>query len=278
MEAPRATAAAEAFDAPPLLRVDGLSKRFGGIVALEGYQVRLFEGDLVGLIGPNGAGKTTVFNLLSGVMRPTAGRIRFAGRDVTGQRPDRRAFLGIARTFQNIRLFPALSVVDNVRVALHRRLGCGLWPTLLHTRSFRNSEREIAARADRLLSLLDLADAALEPAGVLPYGLQRRLEIARALAASPRLLLLDEPTAGLNPSETEALAALLRRIHAEFGLTLLVVEHDMHLIMGLCHRIQVLDRGRVLMEGTPEAVRTDPRVVEAYLGTPKARRDRAAAR
>lgn len=249
-----------------LLKADGLEKHFGGIVALADYSVEVLAGELLGLIGPNGAGKTTVFNLLSGVLRPTRGRIALKGRDITGQRPDQNAAMGIARTFQNIRLFNALSVVDNVKVALHMHLGRGFWQTIGHSPVFRRSEARLEAEARKALELLDLDPVAEETAHTLPYGLQRRVEIARAVAAGPQLLLLDEPAAGLNPTETEELVAVIRRIHRDYGLAILLVEHDMQVVMSVCERIQVLDRGRVLAGGTPAEIRGDPRVVAAYLG------------
>ena len=253
----------------PLLSARGVSKHFGGVTALADYQVEIPAGILMGLIGPNGAGKTTVFNILSGVLPPSQGRVLLRGRDITELKPHQKARLGIARTFQNIRLFPSLSVLDNVKIALHMRRGKGLWPTLLHTPGFRRSEREMHARAGEYLELLGLDQVAREEAGNLPYGLQRRVEIARALATDPALLLLDEPAAGMNPNETAELVEVIRRIHAEYGLTIFLVEHDMKLVMALCQRIQVLEQGRVLALGTPQEIRADRRVVEAYLGKKK---------
>ena len=261
-------------DDAPLLEATGLGKRFGGVVALSGYRLRLARGELLGLIGPNGAGKTTAFNLLSGVLRPSSGRIVFAGRDVTGQPAHRFAALGIARTFQNIRLFRDLTVEENVMAALHGRHGAGLAATLLGLPAFRRAEREIAAEARRLLAMLGLERLAQHRAGDLAYGDQRRVEIARALATEPALLLLDEPAAGMNPREMAELVALVARLHRELGLTVILVEHDVKLVMGLCRRVQVLNRGEVLAIGTPEEVQGDPAVIEAYLGS--RRRERAA--
>jgi branched-chain amino acid transport system ATP-binding protein len=251
-----------------LLKVEGLEKHFGGIVALTDYAVEILHGELLGLIGPNGAGKTTVFNLLSGVLRPTWGRIAIEGQDITGHSPHRNAAMGIARTFQNIRLFHEMAVLDNIKVALHMQLGRGFWQTISHTPAFRRAEARMDAKANKVLDLLGLQPVAEETARNLPYGIQRRVEIARALAAEPKLLLLDEPAAGLNPTETEELIAVIRRIHRDYGLTIFLVEHDMKVVMSICERIQVLDRGRVLASGTPAEIRADPRVVEAYLGRP----------
>ncbi len=249
-----------------LLNVEGLEKRFGGIVALADYHVNLQAGELVGLIGPNGAGKTTVFNLLSGVVKPTRGRIVFDDQDITRLRPDRKTSRGIARTFQNIRLFNEMSVVDNIKVAFHARMGKGFWPTLLRTPAFRRSEEAMRRKCLEFLHLFDLTAFKDAPAQSLPYGIQRRVEIARALAAGPRMLLLDEPSAGLNHQETDELMDILRNIHAEFGLTIFLVEHDMRLVMTLCRRIQVIHQGRVLAMGAPDEVRRNQRVIEAYLG------------
>lgn len=249
-----------------LLKTQGLEKRFGGIVALSGYDVEIESGELLGLIGPNGAGKTTVFNLLSGVIKSSKGRIVLEGRDITNMRPDQNAARGISRTFQNIRLFNELTVLENIKVALHMRMGRGFWQTLLHTPGFRSAEAEMDKSAAEFAELLDLKAAEDEPAGNLPYGVQRRVEIARAMATAPKLLLLDEPAAGLNPSETDELAGAIENIHRRYGVTVFLVEHDMKFVMAVCRRIQVIDQGRVLTVGTPEEIRGDRRVVEAYLG------------
>ena len=248
------------------LKVEGLEKRFGGVVALTGYDIEIRTGELIGLIGPNGAGKTTVFNLLSGVLKPTRGKIYFKRQDITRFRPDQNAALGIARTFQNIRLFNALSVQDNIKVALHQRLGSGLWKTVFHTPEYRRSEKTIDEKSGEFLSLLGLEGVKNEPAENLPYGLQRRVEIARALAMHPELLLLDEPAAGLNPNETDELIGIIRTLHQKYHLTIFLVEHDMRVIMAICSRIQVLDMGQTLAEGDPESIRNNPKVIEAYLG------------
>ena len=249
-----------------LLNVEGLEKRFGGITALTDYSVKIRRGELVGLIGPNGAGKTTVFNLLSGVLKPTAGRICFNNRDITRWRPDQNTALGIARTFQNIRIFKELSVLDNIKVAFHKRLGGSLWKTLFHTSAYRRAEIEIQQKSHEMMELFSLVSVKDIPAKNLPYGIQRRVEIARAMATLPKLLLLDEPSAGLNPSETEELIKIIKNIHQKNGLTIFLVEHDMKLIMAVCQKIQVIDRGRMLTLGTPDEVRQDLRVIEAYLG------------
>ena len=249
-----------------ILNVEGLEKRFGGITALTDYSVNIRRGELVGLIGPNGAGKTTVFNLLSGVLKPSDGRIYFNDRDITRLRPDQNTALGIARTFQNIRLFKELSVRDNIKVAFHMHLGRGFWKTLFHTSEYRQAEIEMRHRAHEMMELFGLVSVEDIPAKNLPYGIQRRVEIARAMATLPKLLLLDEPSAGLNPSETEELVKILQDLHRKNNLTIFLVEHDMKLIMAVCQKIQVIDRGRMLTMGTPDDVRQDLRVIEAYLG------------
>jgi len=258
------------LSAEELLNVQGLEKRFGGILALVDYHLSLKREDLLGIIGPNGAGKTTVFNLLSGVLKPTAGRIVFAGEDITHARPDQNSASGIARTFQNVRVFGEMSVIDNIKVGFHRRLGADLWSTLAHLPRFRRSERAMDEQALEILELTGLITMRHELAMNLPYGLQRRLEIGRALAAGPQLLLLDEPSAGMNPQETLELIQIIGLIHRKYHLTILLVEHDMSVVMSICQRIQVLDRGRVLTLGTPAEVQNDQRVIEAYLGAPKA--------
>jgi branched-chain amino acid transport system ATP-binding protein len=249
-----------------LLMVEQLGKTFGNLAALQDFSCTLQAGEIVGLIGPNGAGKTTCFNLLTGFLIPTAGTITFQGQSIGGRSPAAIARLGMARTFQNIRLFSGLSVIENVQSAVQLRTATGLWETLVSAASFRRKESIIQSKALHLLELLDLAPWADQPASSLAYGNQRRLEIARALATEPSLLLLDEPAAGMNPAESSALHQLILDLRARFNLTILLVEHDMKLVMNLCERIIVLNYGKVIATGKPHEVRTDLQVVEAYLG------------
>jgi len=249
-----------------LLEVDSLSKSFAGVTALEDYSLRLEPMTIHGVIGPNGAGKTTLFNLLTGFLAPTAGKIRFDGRDITRQPTYRVARLGMARTFQNIRLFGQLSVLENVKAALQMRSTSNIVSTLLSAPSFLRRERELSVQAGELLERVGLAARRDQLARNLPYGDQRRLEIARAVALKPKMLLLDEPSAGMNPNETAEVLKLIRRLRDDLAITIIMVAHDIPLVMNLCDRIQVLNYGRLIAEGDPVAVRNNPDVVAAYLG------------
>lgn len=249
-----------------LLEVKNLYKSFGGLSALVDFNMMIEEGELVGLIGPNGAGKTTVFNLVTGVYRPDRGSIMMEGRSLVGRKPHDICRTGIARTFQNIRLFGGLSVIDNVRISFHKDVPYSLPAAVLRFPVFIRGEGWMDKKASEYLELLGLLEKKDELAKNLPYGDQRRLEIARALATNPKLLILDEPAAGMNPQETQELMKLILSLRDEFKLTILLIEHDMSLVMGLCERILVLDYGRTIAEGRPEEIKNNPRVIEAYLG------------
>ncbi|RGS73360.1 ABC transporter ATP-binding protein [Mitsuokella sp. AF21-1AC] len=249
-----------------ILLAENVSEVFGGLKAVSDFNLRLNRGELVGLIGPNGAGKTTVFNMLTGVYQPTSGNISFEGRSIVGLKPYQVTQRGIARTFQNIRLFSELTVLENVKIAFHYHVKYGLIESVLRIGRYFREEEAIEEESFKLLKIFHLEDKANEVAKNLPYGAQRRLEIARALAAKPKLLLLDEPAAGMNPQETKELMDMIRWIRHEFGLTILLIEHDMSLVMGICERIYVLEYGEVIAQGTPDEIKQNPEVIRAYLG------------
>jgi branched-chain amino acid transport system ATP-binding protein len=250
----------------PMLKVEALTKNFGGLRAVHNIDLELLPGDLAGLIGPNGAGKTTVFNLITGVYVPTSGNIVFNGQDISGLAPHVINQMGIARTFQNIRLFPSLTVLENVCIAYHSHVGYSIQDAVLRNGKFEEKEKELIEKAQDFLRIFHLEDRQGEIARNLPYGEQRRLEIARALAADPKLLCLDEPAAGMNPAESVALMDLIHFIRDRFKLTILLIEHQMRVVMGVCEKITVMDFGEKIAYGAPQEIQSNPRVVEAYLG------------
>jgi branched-chain amino acid transport system ATP-binding protein len=253
-----------------LLEAKKITMQFGGLKAVDSVEFQIKKGQLAGLIGPNGAGKTTVFNMLTGVYQPTHGEVMLEGQSLKGLRPYQISQRGIARTFQNIRLFKGLTVLENVLIATHQHVNYGLMDTLLQTRKFIETEKALEEKAMALLEIFSLQSKAHEPASSLPYGQQRKLEIVRALATDPKVILLDEPAAGMNHSETHGLMETIAKIREQFNLTVLLIEHDMKLVMGICENIVVLDHGVKIEEGTPKHIQNSKRVIEAYLGVEEA--------
>ena len=253
-------------DKQPVLDVRNLGIDFGGLTAVDGFNITVGPTEISGLIGPNGAGKTTIFNLLTGVYQPTRGSVLINGIDIKGMPTHKVNRLGIARTFQNIRLFTDMTALDNVKVGMHHAIKCSFLSSLLHLPSYYKAEKKANEKAMELLDFMGLADVADVKAGSLPYGVQRRLEIVRALATSPSIILLDEPAAGMNPSETTELMHQIRRIRDTFHIAIFLIEHDMNLVMNVCEAIAVVNYGRLIAKGTPEEIRANPAVIEAYLG------------
>ena len=250
----------------PVLDVRNLGIDFGGLTAVDSFNISIGPTEIAGLIGPNGAGKTTIFNLLTSVYQPTRGSILINGIDTKGMTTHKVNKLGIARTFQNIRLFSEMTALDNVKVGMHNQIKCSFLSSLLHLPAYRKAEEKANAKALELLDFMGLKDVADVKAGSLPYGVQRRLEIVRALASNPSIILLDEPAAGMNPSETTELMHQIRRIRDTFHIAIFLIEHDMNLVMNVCETIAVVNYGRIIAKGTPEQIKTNPAVIEAYLG------------
>ena len=251
---------------PPVLDVRNLGIDFGGLTAVDEFHVTIGQTEICGLIGPNGAGKTTIFNLITGVYQPSRGCVLVKGIDIKGKSVAQVNRMGVARTFQNIRLFTQMTALDNVKVGMHHDIKTNFATNLFHFPGFKKAEKEADEKAMELLSFMGLAEVANVPAGSLPYGIQRRLEIVRALATNPSVLLLDEPAAGMNPSETAELMELIRRIRDTFHIAILLIEHDMNLVMGVCETIAVVNYGKIIAKGTPEQIQSNPAVIEAYLG------------
>lgn len=250
----------------PVLKAEHLGISFGGLKAVSDFDIQIGQNELVGLIGPNGAGKTTIFNLLTGVYQPTEGVIYLNGKSMAKKKPNQMVKEGIARTFQNIRLFKNLTALDNVKIAMHKNIKYGTLQAILRTPNYYREEERVEQQAEELLKVVHLYDKRNELASNLPYGEQRRLEIARALATKPKVLFLDEPAAGMNPQETADLTRLIHQIKDDFHLTVILIEHDMSLVMTICERIYVLDYGKCIANGVPEVIKNDKRVIKAYLG------------